>query len=128
MAAYLCRHAGCNYFVQSDPAGCEPRCVGLVRGIAKSRGAALAGFNQMADGIINAARLEGMISHEVFMALPQPGQTPSPEILGVGVWMDAEGMGRFYSNPDHVALLGNVLAEAPATSAWTRPAGEWVVW
>lgn len=110
------------------PAGREPCCVGLVRGLAKSREAALAGFNQMANDTINAARLEGMISHEIYMALPQPGKPPSMEILGVDVWMDAEGMGRFYSNPDHMAPLSDVFAGTPATSAWTRPAGEWIVW
>lgn len=110
------------------PAGHESCCVGLVRGIAKSREAALAGFNQMANDTINAARLEGMISHEIFVSLPQPDQSPSLEILGVDVWMDAEGMRRFYSNPSHMAPLGGVFSEAPATSTWTRPAGEWVVW
>ncbi len=110
------------------PAGREPCCVGLVRGVAKSREAALAGFNQMADDTINAARMDGIISHEIYMALPQPGQDASLEILGVDVWMDAEGMGRFYSNPDHMAPLQSVFAAPPATSAWTRPAGEWIVW
>ncbi len=110
------------------PAGREPCCVGLVRGTARSREDAQAGFNRMASSTINAARMEGIVSHEVFFALPQPGQPPSLEILGVDVWMDAGGMGRFYSDPEHLAPLRSVFSEPPSTSVWTRPAGDWVVW
>jgi hypothetical protein len=42
--------------------------------------------------------------------------------------MDAEGMGRFYSNPQHMAPLRDIFVGKPTTSTWKRPDGEWVEW
>jgi hypothetical protein len=47
---------------------------------------------------------------------------------GVDVWMDAEGMGRFYSDPKHLAPLKDVFSGAPAMSTWKQPAGNWIEW
>ena len=115
-------------FILPAPADRNDRCVGLVRGTVRSREAAKAGFGQLAKDTINAARMEGQISHEIFFRMTPPGQPASPELLGVDVWMDAEGMGRFYSNPLHMAPLREVFTVPPATSTWKAPAGQWTEW
>lgn len=115
-------------FVLLTPAGKDDRCVGLIRGTVRSREAAKAAFDQMTKSTINAARMEGQISHDVYFRMPSPGQPPSLDLLGVDVWMDAEGMGRFYSDPKHTTPLRDVFVGAPTTSIWKRPAGQWVEW
>lgn len=50
------------------------------------------------------------------------------DLSGVDVWMDAEGMARFYSNPQHMARLSDIFTGKPMTSTWKRPDGEWVEW
>lgn len=115
-------------FVLPLPAGKNDRCVGLVRGTVRSREAAKAAFDKMAKDTINAARMEGQISHEIFFRMPSPGQPPTLDLLGVDVWMDADGMGRFYSNPQHIAPLQEIFTSAPALSTWKRPTGQWIEW
>lgn len=110
------------------PAGKNDRYVGLVRGIVRSREVAKAAFDRVAKDTINAARKEGQISHEIFFRMTPPGQPPALDLLGVDVWMDAEGMGRFYSNPAHLAPLRDVFTVAPATSTWKSPPGTWIEW
>jgi hypothetical protein len=114
-------------FVIPTPAHKTDRYVGLVRGTVRSRDAAKAAFDKIAE-TINAARKEGQVSHEIFFRLPEPGQPASLDLLGVDVWMDAEGMGRFYSDPKHLAPLKDVFSGAPAMSTWKQPAGNWIEW
>ncbi len=126
-------------FTLPIPAGKEARCVGLIRGTARSREAARAAFDALAAGSINAARMAGQISHEVFFPAPSgpsggtatttaTGQPETVEILGVDVWMDADGMRRFYAEPKHLAPLAGLFVAPPTTSMWERPAGNWVEW
>ncbi|HEY2646957.1 MAG TPA: hypothetical protein VGI34_08270 [Candidatus Acidoferrales bacterium] len=116
-------------FVLPSPSGKEKgRCVGLLRGTVRSRESAKAAFDLMAKETINAARMEGQVSHEIFFRLTQPGQPASLDLLGVDVWMDAEGMGRFYSKPQHMAPVRDVFTSAPGTSVWKSPTDQWVEW
>jgi hypothetical protein len=115
-------------FVLPTPAGRGERYVGMMRGVARSREAAKAGFNRITRETINAARMEGQVSHEVLFRMAPAGQPPSLELLGVDVWMDAEGMGRFYSDAKHLTPLQDVFVDAPATSVWKQPAGQWAEW
>jgi hypothetical protein len=123
-------------FTLPIPMGKEACCVGLIRGLARSREAARAAFDALTAGSINAARVAGQISHEVFFltpsgaatAAPATGQPETIEILGVDVWMDADGMGRFYAEPKHLAPLAGLFVAPPITSMWKRPAGSWVEW
>lgn len=114
-------------FALPIPPNKPERFIGLLRGTVRSRDAAKAAFAEFAT-TVNAARMAGQISHEVFFRASEPGQPPSLELLGVDVWMDAAGMGRFYSEPKHMAPLGNIFSAAPKTSTWKRPAGSWVEW
>ena len=115
-------------FILPTPAGRTSQWVGLIRGTVRSREAARTIFDAIAKETINAARTEGQVSHEIFFRMTPPGQPQSLELLGVDVWMDAEGMGRFYANPQHIAPLRDIFTAPPATSTWKRPAGEWVEW
>jgi hypothetical protein len=115
-------------FVLPTPAGKSDRCVGLIRGTVRSRDAAKVAFDKMAKDTINAARMGGQISHEVYFRMSHPGQPPALDLLGVDVWMDAEGMGRFYSEAKHTAALGDAFVGAPATSVWKSPGSQWVEW
>jgi hypothetical protein len=114
-------------FTLPTPPNKTDRFVGLLRGTVRSREAAQTAFGDFGK-TINAARMEGQVSHEIFFRLSDPGQPPSLELLGVDVWMDAEGMGRFYSDPKHMAPLGSIFTGPPQTSTWKRPAGSWVEW
>ena len=115
-------------FILPTPAGKSDRSVGLIRGTVRSRDAAKAAFDKMAKDTINAARLEGQISHEVYFRMSPPGQPASPELLGIDLWMDAAGMGRFYSDAKPLAALADVFVGAPATSVWKSPGNQWVEW
>jgi hypothetical protein len=115
-------------FILPTLANRNDRYVGLMSGVVRSRDTAKTVFDQMARDTINKARMEGQVSHEIFYLLPQPGQPAPLQLLGVDVWMDAEGMGRFYSDPKHMAPLRDVFVDAPTTSLWKRAAGEWIEW
>jgi hypothetical protein len=115
-------------FVLPTPAGKSERCVGLIRGTVRSRDAAKTAFDKMAKDTINAARMEGQISHDIYFRMSSPGQPASLDLLGVDVWMDAGGMGRFYSDAKHMAPLNDVFVAAPATSVWKSPGNHWVEW
>ncbi len=120
--------AGARGFVLPTPAGRAQRFVGLVRGTVKSRDAAVAAFDTLERQSINAGRLVGQISHQIFFRLTPPGAPPSLELFGVDVWMDAEGMTKFYQDGSHNSLLADVFAGPPVTSVWKQPAGSWVEW
>jgi hypothetical protein len=115
-------------FVLPTPPDKSERYVGLLRATVRSREAAKAAFDHIATSSINAARMEGQVSHEIFFRLSPAGQPATLDLLGVDVWMDAAGMGRFYSDPKHMEPLRDVFTGAPTTSIWRRPAGSWVEW
>jgi hypothetical protein len=114
-------------YILPTPANKDGSCIGLIRGTVRSREGARAAWDGIAKETINAARMDGHVSHQVFFRMT-PDQSPSLDLLGVDVWMDAEGMGRFYSNPKHMEPLHNIFSAPPTTSVWMRPAGEWVEW
>lgn len=120
-------HDFCS-FVLPTPKGTNDRYIGLVRGTVRSREGAKAALDQMVKDTVNAARIEGQVSHEIFFRMTPPGQPATLDLLGVDVWMDEEGMGRFYSNPQHMAPLRDIFTGKPTTSTWKRPDGQWVEW
>lgn len=115
-------------FILPRPANKTDLCVGLLRGTVHSLEAARAAFDKMAKDTINATRMAGQVSHEIFFRMTPPDQPQALDLLGVDVWMDADGMERFYSNPQNMAPLRDIFSEPPATSTWKRPSGEWVEW
>ena len=114
-------------YILPTPANKTDRCVGLLRGVVRSLEGAKAAFDKMAE-TINAARMEGQVSHQIFFQMTPPGRPAALDILGIDVWMDEVGMQRFYSNPQNMAPLRDIFAGPPATSTWKRPAGQWIEW
>lgn len=114
-------------FILPTPANKTDRYVGMLRGVVSSLEGAKAAFDKMAK-TINAARMEGQVSHEIFFRMTPPGRPAALDILGVDVWMDEVGMERFYSNPQHTAPLRDIFTGPPATSTWKHPAGQWIEW
>jgi len=94
-------------YILPTPANKKACYAGMLRGTVRSRESAHAAFDKMAK-TINAARMEGQVSHEVFFRMTPPGQPPALDLLGVDFWMDAEGMNRFYSNAQHMAPLRDI--------------------
>lgn len=114
-------------FILPTPGEKKGACIGLLRGTVHSREGAKVAWDKSTGESINAARMEGQVSHQVFFRIT-PDQSPSLDLLGVDVWMDAEGMGRFYSNSKHMEPLRDIFSSPPATSTWMRPPGEWIEW
>lgn len=114
-------------YILPTPANKTDRYVGMLRGVVRSLDEAKAAFDKMAK-TINAARMEGQVSHQIFFRMTPLGSPAALDILGVDFWMDEAGMERFYSNPQHVAPLRDIFAGPPATSTWKRPTGQWIEW
>lgn len=104
------------------------RIVALVRGTVKSREAARSAHNALVSGLENKARLAGVLSHDAYFRMSPPGEPESLEFFSVDVWMDGEGMGGFYQDPEFGAGFQELFTGEPTTSVWTHPAGDWVEW
>jgi hypothetical protein len=115
-------------YILPTPQGRDRRFVGLIRGTVRSREAATQAFDVFARRAINACRLGGQVSHQLFFRLPSPDAPPELELLGVDVWMDQEGMARAYADRAHLAPIADVFLGPPTTSTWKQPAGSWVEW
>lgn len=109
------------------PAAKTERYVGLIRGTVTSRDAAREVFDEIDRTTINAARMKGQISHQVFWRLPAPGEAAPLELLGVDTWLDADGMKAFYSEGS-VKPVYSLFSAPPSASMWKQPAGSWVEW
>jgi hypothetical protein len=107
------------------PYGRNERYVGLVRGTVRSREEARRVSNEVRTKGLASARRHGSISHQIFFRQSDGG--PSLEMLGVDFWYDAEGMLKYYRDPNEMALM-KVFDGPPQPSVWRRPAGEWVEW
>ncbi len=110
------------------PFGKNDRITAVVRGMVKSRAEAQAIHNMLVGKTVNKARANGNVSHDCYWRLTPPGSPESLEFFAVDVWMDGEGMGKHYQDPDFIAAFPALFAETPSTSVWTHPAGTWVEW
>jgi quinol monooxygenase YgiN len=110
------------------PYGKNDRFVAMVRGTVASRAEAMALNNQIVAGGINAARLAGDLSHEVYFRLTAPGEPESLEFLAIDVWMDGEGMNNFYQNPDFQSGVLQLFTDTPSISIWVQTTGDWIEW
>ena len=50
--------------------------------------------------------------------------THSLEFFSVDVWMDGDGMGQYYQDPEYGSGFQELFAGEPTTSVWTHPPGE----
>jgi len=104
------------------------RFVGIVRGPVRSRAEAQKVHNNLVEGAVNAARAAGSLSHESFFRLAPPGSPEALEFFAVDVWMDGQGMAKYYDNPEFMKGLMQMFSAEPAASVWTHPAGQWIEW
>jgi hypothetical protein len=110
------------------PSGRSPSGIGLLRAEVTSLEKAAVAFRAYASATINRSRLAGMVSHSLWVRVPDPGAEQPAEITAVDVWLDPDDMARYYDHAHGFEHLGPVFAGAPDTSIWRPPAGDWVEW
>ncbi len=116
-------------FQFTAPSGNNDKIVGIIRGSVKSIAEAEAIHNPAIALNVKAARANGMISHDFYSRLAAPGSPEALEVLGVDVWMSAEGMMKHYSSPEFQnSGLYKMFTSKPSSSTWVHPKGEWVEW
>lgn len=110
------------------PHGKNERFVGMVRGVLHSHEEGKRVHNALVAKFVNKARSRGNLSHDAYVRLMPPGSPASLEFLAVDVWMDAQGMGQYYQDPEFLSAASDLFAGPPSASVWTHPAGSWVEW
>jgi len=105
--------------------GRNDRWLGVVRGLVKSPEACIDTYRKVLGPKLPDARRRGQLSHEIYFRVPMPGESLPPEMIGVDVWCDAEGMQEHYRE-----LSGYEAAYAakPATSVWQQAPGGFSEW
>jgi hypothetical protein len=104
------------------------RFVGMVRGPIASPEQAIERFAAGDARAVRDARRRGILSHELFIKLPFPGDSGPVELLGLDVWSSFEGMTEHYADATHMAALGPAFTGKPATSIWEQAPGDWSEW
>jgi hypothetical protein len=110
------------------PAGRNDRFVGMLRAPIASPHQALEVFRAVDTKAQRDARRRGLMSHELFIKVDPPGQTSPPELLGIDVWHDFQGMTEHYSDEAHMSGLRGAFAGAPDASVWAQAPGLWSEW
>ena len=95
------------------PSGASPAAVGLLRAGVASLEAAAAAFNAYAAATINTARRYGQIAHATWSPLRNVGETISPEVIGVDLWIDVDQMNAYYELGIGFEHFGPVFAGEP---------------
>ena len=96
------------------PTGRDERWLGIARGPVASVEAAGKHLTETMRKQVNTARAKGLMSREWFHRLARPGDGTPPEIIGVDIWFDADGMQEVYSDPAEMAALRRPLHRAAA--------------
>lgn len=121
-------HGFLNYHFPS-PTGKNDRIVGIVRGTVRSLEEAEAIHNEVQEQHVKTARANGIVSHEFYVRMAAPGSPEAMEILGVDIWMNAEGMMKHYMSPEFQnSGLYKMFTGKPSSSTWVHPKGDWVEW
>ena len=110
------------------PKGRSIGAVGLIQVPVTSIEDAAAAFTAYAGTTINTSRSYGMVSHSTWQRVPNPGEAPTTELIGVDFWMDADRMNEYYELSLGFEHFGPVFAGAPNTSVWRSAPGDWVEW
>jgi hypothetical protein len=110
------------------PTGRDERWLGIARGPVASVEAAGKHLTETMRKQVNTARAKGLMSREWFHRLARPGDNTPPEIIGVDIWFDADGMQEVYSDPAEMTAFAGLFTAPPQTSAWKKPEGRWVEW
>jgi hypothetical protein len=110
------------------PSGRSVVGVGLLRTTVTSLEKAASAFNAYLAATVNQARRHGLVSHSVLTRVPNPGEQPTLEVIGVDLWMDVAEMDRYYELGIGFDLLGPVQTGRPDTSTWESALGNWTEW
>ena len=110
------------------PTGRSTGAVGLLQVAVTSIEQAASAFTAYASATINTARSYGMVSHSNWLRVPNPGEAPTLEVIGVDFWMDADRMNEYYDLSLGFEHFGAAFAGAPDTSVWRSAPGDWVEW
>ena len=111
------------------PYGKNERIVGIVQGKVNSIAEAQAIHNKAIASVVNLSRANGMVSHAFYVRMAAPGSPEALEVIGVDVWMNAEGMMKHYTSPEFQQCgLYPMFAGKPTSSTWVHPQGEWIEW
>jgi hypothetical protein len=120
--------SGFGDFHLTIPAGKAVTGVGLIRVKVSSLDKAADAFTAYTAATINASRRHGIVSHSVWSRVPNPGDQPDPEVIGVDLWMDTGKMTGYYDLGLGFDALGPVFAGTPDTSVWQSAPGDWTEW
>jgi hypothetical protein len=110
------------------PKGRSIGAVGLLHATVNSVDQAAGAFTAYAASTINTARSYGIVSHSIWRRVPNPGEAPAQEVIGVDLWMDGDRMNEYYDLSLGFEHFGPVFAGAPDTSTWQAAPGDWVEW
>jgi hypothetical protein len=110
------------------PSGRSVVGVGVLRATVTDMEKAASAFGAYLAGTVNQARRHGLVAHRVLTRVPNPGEQPLPEVIGVDLWMDLAEMDRYYELGAGFDLLGPALAGQPDTSVWESAPGNWTEW
>ena len=102
------------------------RFVGLVRGPIASPEQSISVFAKADEAAQADARRRGLLSHQIFVKMGQPGE--SQELLGLDVWCDFAGMNEHYQDARHMSPLAGAFAGRPDASVWAEAPGQWQEW
>jgi hypothetical protein len=119
---------GANSYQLPPPRTLATRFIGIVRGAVGGVESAIETFAAADRQAIRDARKRGIISHELFVKLPMPGDTSPPELLGLDQWASPDGMLEHYRDEAAMKALAGVFTGPPATSVWSTAAGDWSEW
>jgi hypothetical protein len=102
------------------------RYLGVVRGTVGSAAAAIKVFRDTLAPKLSDARRRGQLSHEIFVRIPLAGEPAQPEIIGLDLWYDGEGMSEHYKE---ISGVYQAFSGKPQTSVWEpAPDGVWSEW
>jgi quinol monooxygenase YgiN len=110
------------------PFGKNERIVAIARGTLPSVETARDIHNAGSIKMLAQARKAGNLSHEAYLRMAAPGSPEALEFFAVDVWMDHDGMHKFYDQPEFMQGLDGLFTAEPDFSVWTHPAGEWSEW
>ena len=68
------------------------------------------------------------MSHSTWTRVPDPGDDPVAEVIGVDIWSEAEKMTAYYALGIGFEHLGPHFAGPPASSTWRAAPRNWVEW
>jgi len=104
----------------------EGRYLGMIRGPIASPEKAIELFAAADARALRAARLRGIVSHELFIRVGAPGD--APELLGLDVWSSEAGMMEHYADQTHLQAIAPAFSGRPDATTWERAPGAWSEW